>query len=200
MTSCLETSAAETRNEMEAGKVNVRFQRYRRAVAFALGWLVLLDWTTMALASQSPVRIGVVDMQHVLNQSQKGIAARQRLDQDRAARQKELDARQQEVMKLQAELEKQAPLLSEQAKREKSETIQRKRRDTVRMAEDATRDFEKRVRDAETDITREILTVIQEYGKDQGFSLILERSTVFFNAPSTDITAEIIKRFDAKQR
>ena len=178
----------------------MRFHGYWGAIALALAWLVLLGWTTLALASQAPIRIGVVDVQNVLNQSQKGIATKQKLDQDRAARQRELDARQQEVMKLQSDFEKQAPLLSEQAKRDKSEIIQRKRRDAVRMAEDANRDFEKRVRDAEMDITREIMTVIQEYGKDQAFTLILERSTVFFNAPTTDITAEIIKRFDAKQR
>jgi len=179
----------------------VRFHGYRRAIALALIWLVLLGWTTSALAaSQAPVRIGIVDVQNVLNQSQKGIAAKQRLDQDRAVRQKELDARQQEVMKLQAEFEKQAPLLSEQAKREKSEILQRKGRDAARIAEDANRDLEKRVRQAEADIGREIIAVIQEFGNDQGYTIILERSATFFNAPAIDITAEIIKRFDAKQK
>jgi outer membrane protein len=111
-----------------------------------------------------------------------------------------LDAKQQEVMKLQADLEKQAPLLSEQAKREKSEAIQRMVRDARRVAEDSNRDFEKQVREAETDITREIFAVIQEYGKDQGYSSILERSTLIYSAPSVDITTEIIKRYDAKQK
>jgi outer membrane protein len=141
-----------------------------------------------------------VDMQEVLNKSQKGLAVKQRLDGERGARQKDLDAKQQEVIKLQAEFEKQAPLLSEQAKREKSEAIQRKTRDAVRIAEDANRDFDKRVREAELDITREILGVVQEYGKDQGFSLILERSMVVFGASTVDITSEIIKRYDAKQK
>ncbi len=166
----------------------------------ALIWLVLVGWAAPAWAAQATVRIGVVDVQQVLNQSQKGIAVKQKLDQERAARQKELDARQEEVMKLQAEFEKQAPVLSEQAKREKSETIQRKRRDTLRMADDANRDFEKRVREAEVDITREIFGVIQEYGKDQGYTVILERGTVVFGAPAVDITGEVIKRYDAKQK
>lgn len=180
--------------------MSVRFQGYWGAAIAALPWLVLLGWATPTAASQAAARIGVVDVQQVLNQSQKGSAIKQRLDQERAARQKELDARQQEVMKLQAELEKQAPLLSEQAKREKSEALQRKRRDALRVAEDANRDFEKRVRDAEVDITREIFGVIQEYGKDQGYTVILERSTVVFGAPAVDITSEIIKRYDAKQK
>lgn len=175
------------------------FQRRWGGMTAAAAWLLLLGWGTPGWAAQ-PVRIGIVDVQQVLNQSQKGMAVKQKLDQERVARQKELDARQQEVMKLQAELEKQAPVLSEQAKREKSETIQRKTRDARRLAEDANRELEKRVREAETDITREIFGVIQEYGKDQGYTVILERNSVVFGAPAVDVTTEIIKRYDAKQK
>jgi outer membrane protein len=180
--------------------VNVRFQRCTGVTIAALAWLVLLGWGTPGWAAQAAVRIGIVDMQEVLVKSQKGQAVKQRLDQERAARQKDLDAKQQEVMKLQAELEKQAPLLSEQAKREKSEAIQRKTRDAVRVAEDTNRDFEKRVREAEVEIGREIVGVIQEYGKDQGYTVILERGMVVFGAPVVDITAEVIKRYDSKQK
>jgi outer membrane protein len=180
--------------------VNVRFRRYRGVAIAALAWLVLLGWTAPALAAQAGVRIGIVDMQEVLMKSQKGQAVKQKLDLERAARQKELDARQEEMVKLQADFEKQAPLLSEQAKREKADAIQRRRRDALRIAEDANRDFEKRVREAEMDITREIFGVIQEYGKDQGYTMILERGMVVFGAPAVDITADIVKRYDTKQK
>lgn len=180
--------------------MNLRFHRYWGMVGILLAWLTLLGWAPPARAAQAAIRIGIVDVQEVLNKSQKGLAVKQKLDQERAVRQKDLDARQDEVMKLQAEFERQAPVLSEQAKREKSETIQRKRRDTLRMAEDANRDFEKRVREAEMDITREILSVIQEYGKDQGYTVVLERGSVLFGAPAVDITGEVIKRYDAKQK
>ncbi|MGE5850301.1 MAG: OmpH family outer membrane protein [Candidatus Methylomirabilota bacterium] len=170
------------------------------ASAIAAGWLLLLGGLAPGWAAQAGNRIGVVDIQRVLNQSQKGAAMKQKLDQERAVRQRELDTRQQEIMKLQAEFEKQAPLLSEQAKRERSEALQRKVRDVRRIAEDANRDFDKRVREAEVDITREIFSIVQEYGKDQGFTVILERSTLLFTAAAVDITPEIVKRYDAKQK
>jgi len=179
--------------------VNAWFQRYGRVVLPALVGALLLGWGTHAWAAQA-LRIGIVDMQEILNKSQKGMAVKQKLDQERATRQKDLDAKQQEVMKLQAEFEKQAPLLSEQAKREKAETIQRKQREAVRIAEDANRDFDKRVREVELDVSREILAVVQEYGKDQGFTLILERSMLVFASSAVDITSEIIKRYDSKQQ
>jgi outer membrane protein len=186
---------------MEAANVNVRFQGHWGVAVTTVAWLAVLGWAGPAWSAQA-IRIGVVDVQLVLNQSERGKAAKQKLDQEMAARQKDLDTKQQEVMKLQADFEKQAPLLSEQAKREKSEAIQRRIRDVRRMAEDANREIDKRVREAEMDVTREIFAIIHEYGKDQGYTLILtpDPRTVAYSSSTVDITPEIIKRYDAKQK
>jgi outer membrane protein len=160
---------------------------------------LLAGWTAPGEAAQG-VKIGVVDVQQVLNGSQRGIAVRQRLEQERTGRQKELDARQQELLKLQQELEKQAAVLSEQAKREKRESLERRVRDVRRMAEDSNRELEKRIREAEVEVTREIFAVIQEYGRDQAYSAILERSNIIYAAQAVDLTPDIIKRFDAKAK
>jgi outer membrane protein len=156
-------------------------------------------WTAPAGAAQA-VRIAVVDMQQVLNQSTRGKAAKSKLDQERSGRQREVEARQQELQKMQAELEKQGPVLSEQARRERTETLQRKARDIRRLVEDVSRDFEKRVQEIEMEITREIFGVVQEFGKDQGFTTIMERNTLLYYSAAVDVTAEIIKRYDAKQK
>jgi len=180
------------------GIVNRGCEATGRSVAILGVCLALvLAWAELSWGSQ-PIKIGVVDVQQVLNQSQRGQAVKQKLEQERIGRQKELDARQQELVKLQAEYEKQAPVLSDQAKREKKEALERRFRDARRVAEDANRDFEKRVREAEMETTREIFSAIQEYGKDQGFSVVLERSSIIFGAPTVDVTADIIKRYDGK--
>ncbi len=184
----------------QEGRVNVNRGSAvtgRSAAILGVGLALVLGWAGLTWASQ-PVKIGVVDVQQVLNQSQRGQAVKQKLEQERTGRQKDLDARQQELLKLQAEYEKQAPVLSEQAKREKKEALERRFRDARRVAEDANRDFEKKVREAEMETTREIFTVIQEYGKDQGFSIVLERSSIIFGASAVDVTADIIKRYDGK--
>jgi len=169
----------------------------RTVAGVGLG-LALLFAVSGAAWSAQVIKLGVVDVQQVLNQSQRGQVLKQKLEQDRTGRQKELDARQQELIKLQTEYDKQAPVLSEQAKREKKEALERRLRDARRVAEDANRDFEKRVREAEMETTREIFAVIQDYGKDQGYSLILERSSIVFSATAVDVTAEVIKRYDGK--
>jgi len=169
----------------------------RHVAILSVALALVVAWGGLGWAAQS-VKIGVVDVQQILNQSQRGQVLKQKLEQERAGRQKELDVRQQDLMKLQAEYEKQAPVLSEQAKREKKEALERRVREARRVAEDANRDFEKRVRETEMETTREIFTVIQEYGKDQGFSVILERSSIIFSAAAVDVTTEVIKRYDGK--
>jgi outer membrane protein len=103
-------------------------------------------------------------------------------------------------MKMQADLEKQAPVLSEQAKREKGELLQNKVRDIRRLAEDANRDFQKKLQEAEAKMTQDIVQVVNEYGKDQGYTIILERSMLPYASTAADITNDIIKRFDGKQK
>jgi outer membrane protein len=178
----------------------VKGQQARFKWWLAFGAACALSTGVIAAGAAQTVKIGVVDIQQVLNQSQRGIGFKQKLEQERATRQRELDAKQQELTTLQAEFEKQAPLLSETAKREKQEALQRRIRDARRLLEDANRDFEKKVRDAEAEVTREIMVVVQELGKDQGFAMIMEKSSLLFTGPAVDITPDVIKRYDAKQK
>lgn len=168
-------------------------------IILAAAVAVVAAWSSNGWAAQAQ-RIGIVDMQQVLNQSARGKAVKQKLDQERLARQQEVEARQLDLQKMRADLEKQASVLSEQARRERTEVLQRKVRDIQRLVEDANRDFEKRVQDAEMEVTREILSVVQEFGKDQGFTAILERSVLLHFSPAADVTLEIIKRYDARQK
>jgi outer membrane protein len=172
--------------------------RFKRLIGF--GVACVLSAGVVAAGAAQVNKVGVVDIQQVLNQSQRGTGFKQKLESERAARQRELDAKQQELTTLQAEYEKQAPLLSEAAKREKQEALQRRLRDARRILDDVNRDFEKKVRDAEAEVTREILVVVQEYGKDQGYSMIMEKSTLLYTGQAVDITPDIIKRYDAKQK
>jgi outer membrane protein len=185
---------------VEVETMRARIRCGIRAVALVVAAAGLFAWAAPSAEGAQAVRLAVVDMQQVLNQSVRGKAAKQKLDQERTARQREVEARQQELQKMQAELEKQAPVLSEQARRERSETLQRKERDIRRLLEDANRDFTKRVQDAEMEITRDIVLTVQEFGKDQGYTAILERSMLIHFSPAVDVTPEVIKRFDGKQK
>ena len=51
------------------------------------------------------------------------------------------------------------------------------------------------------DIQREVLQVVTEYGREKGYSLVLERSAgVWYVSERTDMTKDIIDRYNAKAR
>lgn len=151
-------------------------------------------------AAQSPAKVGIVDVQQVLNLSKKGQTARSKLQADAVAKQKEIDAREDELKKLQAELEKQGAVLSDAAKREKEESLRRKLRDYRRMAEDANRDLAKREGELIGELRKEIDGIVRDLGRERGFTLIFEKQLVVYGSESADLTKEVIDRYDAKQR
>lgn len=152
-------------------------------------------------ATPEPVRIGVVDMQAAIVQSTRGQKAQAQLKAENDAKAKEFNAREEEVRKLQADLEKQKAVLSQAALREKEETIQRRVRELRRTGEDLQRDIQKREAELVGEIQKDLMQVIAEYGKEKGYSVILERSgAVWYVGERADFTKDIIDRYNAKAK
>src|SRR2546428_9989807 len=83
-------------------------------------------------ASGATMRIAYIDVQRVLARSSSGVAAREQLEREKTAMQREMDGKRVELEKLRDELEKKAPLMAADARREKQEQYQRKRRAAAR--------------------------------------------------------------------
>src|SRR6266850_1913756 len=89
--------------------------------------------TAPAAGCGGPQRISFIDVQRVLARSAAGVAAREQLEREKAAMQKEMDAKRIELDKLREEMEKKGALLTPDARREKQEQFERKRRDAARL-------------------------------------------------------------------
>ena len=152
-------------------------------------------------AEGAGLRIGIVDLQAVLNQSKVGQAAKARVQAEAEQKQKEVQGKERELVKLREEFEKQAAVLSEVARKEKEEALRRRFRELQRFADDSERDLQKRERDAVNDLLKEITTVVRNYGQEKSYHLILERTQagVIFGTDSVDLTREILERFNAKK-
>lgn len=149
-------------------------------------------------AAQAPSRIAYVDVQRILARSSAGVAAREQIERDKASMQKDLDAKQTEMAKLEDELTKKGMLLSADVRREKQETLERKRRDFRRLVDDYQRELEKKERDLLQKVLQELTGVIERYGKQHGYLMILEKRSagVVYGAVEADLTDEIVKVYD----
>lgn len=146
----------------------------------------------------SPQRIGFVDVQKVLARSAAGVAAREELERERAGMQREMDGKRQELEKLREELDKKGPLMTPEARREKEDQLERKRRDATRLADDLQRELARKEQQLSSRVLQELSGVIERFGKQQGYWLIVERrgAVVLYATPEADLTDEIIRVYD----
>jgi len=175
-------------------------------VAVALG-------LSMAETAQAQ-KIGVVDLQAVLDQSVRGRSAKDRLRDLGDRLQQEIKSKlefkrqkEEELQKLQTEFRTQKDLLTEQARAAKDEDYRRRARelkrfidDTNRFTEDATQEFrEREIRETQALLVI-VRKVVQEIGEREGYNLVLEGNentavVLYFNK-TIDITPKIVQRFD----
>ena len=148
--------------------------------------------------AQAATKLGYIDMQKALNMSAAGKNAKEKIKEKVQGYDVEVKARQEELKKLKEDLEKQAMLLSEEARNAKERDYQQKVKDYQRF----TKDIQETLQQTDADFTRKIVEalvkVIQEVGKRDGYTLILEKteSSIVYADESIDITDEVIKTFD----
>jgi outer membrane protein len=153
---------------------------------------------TTAAAPASSNKIGFIDLQRVLARSSSGVAAREQLEKEKGAMQREMEGKRQELEKLRDELEKKAALMTADARREKQDTFERKRRDFTRLADDFQKELEKKEQSLLQRVLQEISGVIEKYGKERGYFMIVERrgAGLLYAAAEADLTDDVIRAFD----
>jgi outer membrane protein len=159
-------------------------------------------------------KVGVVDLQAVLDQSTRGRSAKDRLRELGDRLQQEIKSKlefkrqkEEELQKLQTEFRTQKDLLTEHARAAKDEDYRRRARelkrfidDTNRFTEDATQEFrEREIRETQA-LLLSVRRVVQEIGEREGYTLVLEGNentavVLHFNK-AIDITSKIVQRFD----
>jgi outer membrane protein len=180
-----------------------------------LRWIVVLvvaalGLTASAVRAQAPapgkpvavapsgVRIGFVDIQRVLARSAPGVAARDLLEKEKGAMQRDMDAKRQELEKLRDELDKKGALMTADSRRDKQDTFERKRRDAARLADDFQKELEKKEQGLVQRVLKDISGVIERFGKERGYHLIVEQrgAAVLYASTDADLTDDVIRAFD----
>jgi outer membrane protein len=177
-------------------------------VSFGLvvGLVLLISVMPLAAAtaseSEKPLKIGYVDLQKALNDSQAGQKAKKTLTELIAAKQKSVDEKGTELEKLRAELDKQATVLSPDAKKQKEEKLERDIRDYQRMVRDTQEELQKKESELTSSIIKDLREIIKNVGEEEGYTVILEQAegVILYSSPTYDLTEKVIKRYDQQKK
>jgi outer membrane protein len=160
---------------------------------FAL--MIVLLMSSYAYAEDG-IKIGYVDLQRALNESDIGKSAKSELEGMMKVRQELINDKIREKEQRQEEFEKQAMALSEKVRIERQEELKLLERDIKRLIDDINVKMQKIQRDKEREIIQGIDSVISEIGKEQGYSIILPIDVILYSEDDADLTDMVIERFN----
>lgn len=166
-----------------------------------LAYFVMLLALVPISASAAELKLGTVDMQKILLMSDAGKDAKEQLSLKAAKYEAEKNVKEEDLKKLKSELEKQSVLLSEVARGAKEKDYQQKLKEYQRFLKDAQDDLQARNDEFTNRIVEEIVKVVQEYGKKNGFTYIfVKNESMIFMDDKADLTDELLKQFNSARK
>lgn len=146
-------------------------------------------------------KLGNVDMQKILMLSDAGKDAKEQLAIKAAKYEAEKNLKEEDLKKLKGELEKQSVLLSESARVAKEKDYQQKLKEYQRFLKDAQDDLQAKNDEYTNKIVDEIVKVVQEYGRKNGYTYIfVKNESMIFMDDKVDVTDELLKQFNAARK
>jgi outer membrane protein len=164
-----------------------------KVVAFLLGLVFL--WVAAPSGAAEVLKIGVIDLQKCIQQSEAGKKASKGLQEKADRIKKDLEARREELKRLSDEFNKKSNVLSADAKREKEKELIRKDEDLRELVRKKEEEMHKDEYNAMQPLLTELFEVTKKLAKDEGYTMILESKSgvVYFSKPVEDITDKVIR-------
>jgi Skp family chaperone for outer membrane proteins len=138
-------------------------------------------------------KVGIVDIDRVVAESNAGKALFERLQQDGERINAERVKREQELADLQNQMT--SGLVSSQARDRLTRELERKRTDAQRWLEDANRAFQETRQAADLEFQNRLRPIIDEMAGQLGFGLVFRtnRTLTMVLNPALDITPQVIE-------
>ena len=174
-----------------------------RTVTLAAGALAL-GVLAAGASAQTPVvaggKIGVIEVQKIVQESAIGKESLARVQKVQQAKQDELAKRQKELRDMEQKIQDQGKSLSEDAMEKLQKDYQAKALDLKRFQDDAQRELEESQRKELGDLEKRIMPVINEVAREQGYALVFNKfnsGLLFADDKSVDLTEAVITKFNS---
>lgn len=143
-------------------------------------------------------KIGTVDFQKIFENSAAGKAAKNKINQEGQRMNADLDKIQKEIKKLQELIEKDSSsgVMSKAALDDKKWELNRKVEEVKALKKRFDHKIQKMQVRLINGVRKEVLKLIDDYGKKEGFLLIIEEMGVVYAPKSIDITDKIIQLYN----
>ena len=148
-----------------------------------------------------PTKIAVIDIQVAIMNTKEGSAQAGTLQAKYQPKKDEFDKRQRDIQALQDQVKKGAATMSDDAKAKIERDMDAKTKSLQRDTQEVSDDYEQDMGKVFQELGNKMLQIIEQYAYQNGFAAVLDvsnrqTSPVLWAAPSSNITADIIKLYD----
>ncbi len=165
-------------------------------------WLVILSILVLPVTgwSQDRVKIGFIDVQRAISESASGKRAKDRFQAEVKKAEADLLKEKTELERMKVELDKKGPLLKEEERRNLEGDLQRRYVNYQRSMQDQQQELRQKETTMTGDILKELEKIVNEVGKAEKFTLILERSQILYSDQGIDITNKVIEVYNSRAK
>jgi outer membrane protein len=165
-------------------------------------WLAIavLVLSGSVASAQERIKIGFIDIQRVISESQPGKRASDRLQAQIKKAEGDVVKERQDLEKLRADIEKKGPLLKDEERRNLEADYQRRSVSLQRAMSDYQQDLQQKRNEMMSEILKDLEQIVNEIGKADKFTLILERSQILYSDQGIDITSKVIETFNSRKK
>jgi outer membrane protein len=150
-------------------------------------------------ARAQTLKIAVVDFQEALNQVKEGAAARKKLEGMFESKRKGIEGLETQIKAKKDEYDRQAVILSDAARKQKEQELMALQSQYQQIYMQSEGEMQQAYAVLMEDLITKMRAIAETIAKEKGYNLVLEvtEGGVVYSAPAFDITAELIKRYDA---
>ena len=154
-----------------------------------------------AAASSAPaaVRIGVVDLQKVLIETEAGKKARESLNTFMKNRQAVIELEEKDLKRMEEDLIKQASVLSATAKKDREDHLRRRVMEFQQRANDLNREVQEKQKEVLEDFRDKAERMVGKIAQQMGLTMVMEKgrgAPTVYSDSSLDISAKVIEEFN----
>jgi outer membrane protein len=160
--------------------------------------LLILAAVSLPLgAAQAQTKIGVVNVQRLLQESPQAQAASNALENEFAARRRDLEAQQKDLKAREDKLQKDGAVMAEAERRNAEKTLRDGQRELARKQNEFLEDLNVRRNEALGQLQRTVLQEVQTYAKSAGFDVVV--ADALYASPAVDITSQVLSALQARK-
>ena len=163
--------------------------------AHAVG-LLALGAVSAASDARAEMRIGVVNVQYAVTQTEDGIRATNTFKKLFDKRQQDLDARQADLAKMREDIERQTRILSRESLTRRMEDWQKRMVDLQTTYVDHNRELQKKQAELTNPIMKKMLGVIGRIAKKNGYDVIVDAQAVPYVRADLDLTDQVVQMYN----